>query len=97
MLGTVAVTAIEWNNPDTLGPFGVGGKLLAGMFQGLSPRTAGFNSVDTGALEPATRLVTDVLMFITGDLPADRPADPGGADVHRPRRADHPGLRARLA
>lgn len=66
VVGMIAVTAIEWNNPATLGQFGTGGKLLAGLFQGLSPRTAGFNSVDTGALEPATLLVTDVLMFIGG-------------------------------
>lgn len=66
VLGTVAVTAIEWDNPDTLGQFGVGGKMLTGFFQGMSPRTAGFNSVDTGELQPATLLITDVLMFIGG-------------------------------
>lgn len=66
VFGTVAVTAIEWSNPATLGQFGTGGKLLVGFFQGMSPRTAGFNSVDTGALQPATLLITDVLMFIGG-------------------------------
>ncbi|MCX2732408.1 TrkH family potassium uptake protein [Saccharopolyspora sp. NFXS83] len=66
VLGTVAVTAIEWDNPDTLGRFGFGGKLLAGFFQGMSPRTAGFNSVDTGELHGATLLITNVLMFIGG-------------------------------
>lgn len=66
VIGVVTITAIEWNNPATLGQFGLGGKLLTGFFQGMSPRTAGFNSVDTGALEPATLLITDVLMFVGG-------------------------------
>lgn len=30
------------------------------------PRTAGFNSVDVGQLDPATLLMTDMLMFIGG-------------------------------
>jgi potassium uptake TrkH family protein len=64
--GTVAVTAIEWGNPRTLGPLGVPGKLLAGFFQGVMPRTAGFNSVDYAQMDEATWLLTDVLMFIGG-------------------------------
>lgn len=66
VIGVVAVTALEWNNPGTLGPRGPGGKLLAGFFHGMSPRTSGFNTVDVGAMHPATLLVTDVLMFVGG-------------------------------
>ena len=44
----------------------VTGKSVAGLFQGVQPRTAGFNSIDTGALNPETLLGTDVLMFIGG-------------------------------
>ncbi len=64
--GTVAVTAFEWGNPKTLGPLSVPGKLLAGFFAGVQPRTAGFNSLDYGAMNETTWLVTDVLMFIGG-------------------------------
>ncbi|NJQ01186.1 TrkH family potassium uptake protein [Streptomyces sp. PLAI1-29] len=64
--GGVFVTAVEWSNPATLGPLDVPGKLLAGFFQGVMPRTAGFNSVDTGGLNPATWLGMDVLMFVGG-------------------------------
>jgi len=39
-------TVAEWGNPATLGSLDVGGKVLAGWFQGVMPRTAGFNSVD---------------------------------------------------
>ena len=64
--GVVAITAVEWTNPDTLGAMSTPGRLLAGIFQGLSPRTAGFNSIDTGAMHPSALLITDGLMFIGG-------------------------------
>ncbi len=65
-IGTAAVVALEWANAGTLGALSVPGKLLAGFFQGVMPRTAGFNSVDYAQMDPATLLVTDVLMFIGG-------------------------------
>ncbi|MFC4494888.1 TrkH family potassium uptake protein [Streptomyces ovatisporus] len=64
--GSTFITALEWGNPGTLGPMDVPGKVLAGFFQGVMPRTAGFNSVDTGQLNPATWLGMDVLMFVGG-------------------------------
>ncbi|CAA9419826.1 MAG: KtrAB potassium uptake system, integral membrane component KtrB [uncultured Quadrisphaera sp.] len=64
--GTAFMLVTEWSNPGTLGPLGVPGKLLAGFFQGVMPRTAGFNSVDVAAMNTGTWLGTDVLMFIGG-------------------------------
>ncbi|WP_280276039.1 TrkH family potassium uptake protein [Nocardia wallacei] len=64
--GMVLVTALEWSNPGTLGPLSFPGKLLTGAFHGATPRTAGFNSVDVGAMHPTTLLVNDALMFIGG-------------------------------
>ncbi|MFH9609555.1 TrkH family potassium uptake protein [Streptomyces sp. NPDC017448] len=64
--GSAFITAIEWSNPATLGPLDVPGKLLAGFFQGVMPRTAGFNSLDTAQMNPASWLGADVLMFIGG-------------------------------
>jgi potassium uptake TrkH family protein len=64
VLGVAVMTAFEWDNPGTLGPLAVGEKLVAGTMSGVMPRTAGFNSVDIGAMNPATLLVTDALMFI---------------------------------
>ena len=63
---TVVVTAAEWTNPATLGPMSPPDKLLAGFFQAVSPRTAGFNTVDVGSMHPGTWLFLDVLMFIGG-------------------------------
>ena len=64
--GTVFMLVAEWSNPGTLGRSNAPGKLLAGFFQGVMPRTAGFNSVDIGAMNTGTLLGTDVLMFIGG-------------------------------
>ena len=64
VVGTASVLLFEWSQPATLGGLGVTGKLLAGFFQGVMPRTAGFNSLDYGELQPETLLVTEILMFI---------------------------------
>lgn len=64
--GAAAILVLEWTNPATLGPFDLPGKLLAGLFHSASPRTAGFNSLDMGAMREATWLATMVLMFIGG-------------------------------
>lgn len=62
--GTAYITVIEWNNPDTLGRLDPGARLLAGFFQSVQTRTAGFNSIDIGAMHDASWLGMDVLMFI---------------------------------
>ncbi|MCE5197304.1 MAG: TrkH family potassium uptake protein [Negativicutes bacterium] len=41
-----------------------GGKLLAALFQAVTPRTAGFNTVDTAALSQGGSLLTMLLMAI---------------------------------
>ncbi|WP_438387655.1 TrkH family potassium uptake protein [Actinopolyspora saharensis] len=66
LVGIVAITGLEWHNPATLGALDTDGRLLTGLFHGLTPRTAGFNTLDVGEMQPATLLVTDVLMFIGG-------------------------------
>lgn len=66
VLGFVALLAMEWGNPATLGPMGIGDKLLNAAFQSVMPRTAGFNSVDIGAFRDETLLVSYLLMFIGG-------------------------------
>ncbi len=64
--GSVAFLLLEWTNSRSLGALDVPGKVLASFFQGVSPRTAGFNSLDYAALRPETLALTDVLMFIGG-------------------------------
>lgn len=64
--GTAFITILEWNNPDTLGKLNPWGRLLAGFFQSVQTRTAGFNSVDIGAMHDETWFGMDILMFIGG-------------------------------
>ena len=64
VVGPVLVLVLEWTR--TLQHYHFGQKLLVAAFQGVMPRTAGFNSVDYAQMDPATLLVTDVLMFIGG-------------------------------
>jgi trk system potassium uptake protein TrkH len=64
VLGFVIMTANEWANPETMGPHSVPQKLLDGAFASVSPRTAGFNSLDVAEMHPETLLATIVLMFI---------------------------------
>ncbi|MFA5112878.1 MAG: TrkH family potassium uptake protein [Candidatus Margulisiibacteriota bacterium] len=69
-VGTILIFALEQSNPKTLGPLNLQGKVLASYFQAVTPRTAGFNTIDFGKVVPATALFTMFLMFIG--------ASPGG-------------------
>lgn len=64
IIGPAMIYAFEWTNPNTLGDLDVGSKLLAGWFQGVTPRTAGFNTIPIGAMNESTLFGTTVLMFI---------------------------------
>nr|WP_235498318.1 MULTISPECIES: potassium transporter TrkG [unclassified Frankia] len=66
VVGLAAIAAVEWRNSATLGEHGVGGRLLTAFFASVTARTAGFNSIDYAQADPATLLITDVLMFIGG-------------------------------
>lgn len=64
--GPLMIALFEWTNPDTLGPLDLGGKLLASWFQGVSPRTAGFATVNIAEMNEPTLLGVSALMFIGG-------------------------------
>tara|TARA_R110002072_G_scaffold9518_6_gene45907 strand:+ start:964 stop:2292 length:1329 start_codon:yes stop_codon:yes gene_type:complete len=66
LAGFLAILAMEWSNPATLGPMGIGAKLLNAAFHSVMPRTAGFNSLDVGAFHDETLMVNFILMFIGG-------------------------------
>ena len=66
VVGFLGVLLAEWGNPETLGPMGVGSKVLNAIFHSVSPRTAGFNSLDVGSFRLETLSITYVLMFIGG-------------------------------
>ena len=64
--GSVGFLITEWGNPRTLGPLPLHEQILASIFGGVVPRTAGFNSLDVAQFRPETMLLNDALMFIGG-------------------------------
>jgi trk system potassium uptake protein TrkH len=64
--GSIFLTAVEWSNPATLGGLRPGERVLAGFFQSVMTRTAGFNSIDVGQMQPVSWLGMDILMLIGG-------------------------------
>lgn len=57
---------LEGDNPGTLGEMSLGDKLLNGLFQSITLRTAGFASFDQGQLTEAGKAVAMVFMLIGG-------------------------------
>jgi trk system potassium uptake protein TrkH len=70
IFGTIAFFLTELNNPATLGSMTFGNKLMAAWFQSVSPRTAGFNTIDISKMTTAGLFITIAFMFIG--------ASPGG-------------------
>ena len=66
LAGWVLTCLLEWNNPRTLGSLSTGDKLLGGLFQSVTLRTAGFAAMDQAELTEAGKAVAMVLMFIGG-------------------------------
>jgi len=64
--GAVLFALLEWNNPGTLGGMPVGQKLLNSLFQSVTLRTAGFASVNQGALTEGGKATSIVIMLIGG-------------------------------
>ena len=56
----------EFNNPDTIGNYGIWGKMMASIFQSITTRTAGFASIPQENLTNASSFVSLILMFIGG-------------------------------
>ena len=64
VLGALLIGLMEWNNPATMGGLSVPGKIMASLFQSVSTRTAGMNTIDLEACGPVTKLWMSILQFI---------------------------------
>ncbi|MFC7392384.1 TrkH family potassium uptake protein [Scopulibacillus cellulosilyticus] len=70
--GTLVISVIsmlffflfEYGNPGTIGGLSLTDKLIASYFQGVSPRTAGFNTIDFSHIHEGTALIIMLQMFI---------------------------------
>lgn len=63
---TILIFLFEYGNDKTLGPLSPLGKGLGAFFQGVTPRTAGANTLPIADLTHATLFLTIFLMFIGG-------------------------------
>ncbi len=70
ILGTIAFFCIEVRNPATFGSLNLYDQILVAWFQSVTPRTAGFNTIDISKMTTAGLFITIALMFIG--------ASPGG-------------------
>lgn len=57
---------LEANNPATLQQLSIKDQVLAAWFQAVTPRTAGFNTLDYSSMTDASNILTLLLMFIGG-------------------------------
>ncbi|MNO28629.1 Ktr system potassium uptake protein B [compost metagenome] len=64
VIGAIVVFIFEFTNSKTLEPLSWSGKIWGSFFQSVTPRTAGANTLDIGALRQATQFFMIILMFI---------------------------------
>lgn len=64
VLGTIVIFIFEFTNTRTLGSLTGWEKFWASLFQSVSPRTAGANTIDIGAMRQASQFFMIILMFI---------------------------------
>ena len=64
--GAVGFCLLEWNNPETFGKLPWYDKILGGVFQSLTVRTAGFDSLGQGNLTDSGKAFSMALMLVGG-------------------------------
>lgn len=64
LVSLLVIFTLEYSNPATLGNFILDEKLWASYFQAVTPRTAGFNTIEIGNMTTASIFYLLLLMFI---------------------------------
>ena len=64
--GAILIFAFEYRNPATIGELSFGQKILASLFESVTLRTAGFQTIPQDGLTEASSLLALLLMFIGG-------------------------------
>ncbi|WP_341283044.1 TrkH family potassium uptake protein [Paenibacillus sp. FSL H8-0537] len=62
--GAAVIFIFEFTNTKTLEPLSISGKLYSSLFQSISPRSGGANTLDIPSLRHATQFLIILLMFI---------------------------------
>ena len=66
LVGWAVICLLEWNNPNTLGTMPLPDKLMNGLFQSVTLRTAGFATFDQALLTEGGKAFSMILMLIGG-------------------------------
>ena len=66
LAGWALTCLLEWNNPQTLGGMPVWQKLLGGLFQSITLRTAGFAAIDQAKLTEGGKAMSMLFMLVGG-------------------------------
>jgi trk system potassium uptake protein TrkH len=64
LIGALGYFVFEYNNPKTLGSLTLSGKIWASLFASTTARTAGYATIDYGAITDTSKFWTVILMFI---------------------------------
>ena len=64
LFGFVLFLVFEWNNPNTIGELSVPNKMVNALFQSITTRTAGFDSIGNGDMTVVSKFLGILLMFI---------------------------------
>ncbi|MDF9411093.1 TrkH family potassium uptake protein [Brevibacillus halotolerans] len=64
ILGTLAILILEFTNPKTLQPLSPVGKFFGALYQSVTARTAGSNTISIGDMHQSSLFFMIVLMFI---------------------------------
>ena len=73
LTGSILFYIFEYANPDTLKPLSAQSRILGSMFQSVTSRTAGFNTIDISKVYDGTLFLLILFMFIGAS-----PASTGG-------------------
>ncbi len=63
-IGTIVIFVFEFTNPSTLQPLSATGKALGSLFQSVTTRSAGLNTLEISGLRQATQFFIIIMMFI---------------------------------
>lgn len=64
VLGAVLLFILEFSNPRTLGPLSTPVKMMASLFQSITPRSGGVSTIDISGLQQSSQFFMVILMFI---------------------------------
>lgn len=64
--GTALILLFDWNYADSLQPLGILEKIQAALFQSVTTRTAGFETIPQASFSDSSSFISMMLMFIGG-------------------------------